>query len=64
MTVSSVALSQRYVAAMVLSGVGDALGYRNGSWEFCHSGEQIHTELEQLGGLSKLKVCCKYPFLR
>ncbi|XP_078084933.1 ADP-ribosylarginine hydrolase [Mustelus asterias] len=47
---------QRYVAAMVLSGVGDALGYRNGDWEFCTSGEEIHRELRELGGLSKLSV--------
>ncbi|XP_041363295.1 protein ADP-ribosylarginine hydrolase-like isoform X1 [Gigantopelta aegis] len=50
-------LSERYRAAMVLSGVGDALGYKNGSWEFCGSGKTIHDELRQLGGLQKLKVC-------
>ncbi|KAK3089779.1 hypothetical protein FSP39_006452 [Pinctada imbricata] len=49
-------MKERYVAAMVLSGVGDALGYKNGSWEFCHSGEEIHKELKELGGLDNIKV--------
>ncbi|XP_069783648.1 ADP-ribosylhydrolase ARH1-like [Narcine bancroftii] len=47
---------QRYVAAMVLSGVGDALGYNGGAWEFCGSGERIHAELEAKGGLDRLNV--------
>ena len=46
----------RYVASMVLSGPGDALGYKNGNWEFCRSGEAIHKELEALGGLQKIQV--------
>lgn len=29
----------------VFGAVGDAMGYRGGSWEFCFSGEQIHKEL-------------------
>ena len=33
-----VSLQDRYRAAMVLAGVGDAMGYRNGSWEFNMSG--------------------------
>ncbi|XP_060700623.1 ADP-ribosylarginine hydrolase [Hemiscyllium ocellatum] len=49
-------LLQRYVAAMVLSGVGDALGFRNESWEFCASGQQIHKELQELGGLDNINV--------
>uniref|UniRef100_A0A4W3GWR9 [Protein ADP-ribosylarginine] hydrolase-like n=3 Tax=Callorhinchus milii TaxID=7868 RepID=A0A4W3GWR9_CALMI len=42
---------------MLLSAVGDALGYRNEQWEYCESGEQIHSELEGLGGLGNIHVC-------
>lgn len=41
---------------MVLSGVGDAIGYRNGMWEFCNSGAEIHSQLHHLGGLAQLTV--------
>ncbi|XP_078514180.1 inactive ADP-ribosyltransferase ARH2 isoform X2 [Lissotriton helveticus] len=44
----------KFKAAMLLTGVGDALGYRNFSWEICGSGVQIHRELKELGGLEKL----------
>jgi ADP-ribosylarginine hydrolase len=47
-----------YVDGMVLSGVGDALGYKNGEWEMCNSGAQIHRELQLLGGLRN--TCIKY----
>ena len=53
----------RYVASMVLSGVGDALGYKNGEWEFCHSGPVIHKELKELGGLSKIDISRKLHLL-
>lgn len=49
-------MKERYEAAMVLSGVGDAFGYKNGEWEFCHSGELIHENLKELGGVDKIKV--------
>lgn len=49
-------LKQRFDACMVLSGTGDAIGYKNGSWEFCRSGQRIHEELEKLGGLEKISV--------
>jgi ADP-ribosylarginine hydrolase len=43
-----------YVACMVLGGVGDCLGYRNGMWEFERDGSIIHSQLTNLGGLEKL----------
>lgn len=51
---------RRYEAAMVLSGAGDALGYKNGSWEFCHKGKEILKELKSLGGIEALNVECKF----
>uniref|UniRef100_A0A1W7RJJ9 ADP-ribosylarginine hydrolase n=1 Tax=Agkistrodon contortrix contortrix TaxID=8713 RepID=A0A1W7RJJ9_AGKCO len=47
---------EAYRAAMVLSGAGDALGYRNQRWEYCTSGPQIHQELQEMGGLGKIRV--------
>lgn len=41
---------------MVLAGVGDAIGYKNGEWEFCRSGLRIHEHLQALGGIEKIKV--------
>nr|ALP32503.1 ADPRH2 [Nipponia nippon] len=41
---------------MVLSGVGDALGYRGSRWEYCTSGPQIHAELAELGGLEAITL--------
>ena len=49
-------LKEHYEASVVLSGVGDAIGYRNGMWEFCNSGAKIHSQLHHLGGLSQLTV--------
>ncbi|XP_065921392.1 uncharacterized protein [Magallana gigas] len=51
-----VSLPLRYEAAMVLSGAGDALGYKNGSWEVCHKGKEILKELKSLGGIEALNV--------
>jgi len=53
-------LKERYEASVVLSGVGDAIGYRNGWWEFCRSGADIHAELCQLGGLAQITVESKW----
>ncbi|KAM9258619.1 ADP-ribosylhydrolase ARH1-like [Morus bassanus] len=47
---------EAYEAAMVLSGVGDALGYRGGRWEYCTSGPRIHAELAELGGLGAITL--------
>lgn len=49
-------MQTRYEAAMVLSGAGDAIGFRKGDWEFCTDGVQIHKELEQLGGVNSICV--------
>ncbi|XP_013411174.1 protein ADP-ribosylarginine hydrolase isoform X2 [Lingula anatina] len=49
-------LLDRYKASMVLSGVGDAMGYKNGKFEFNFVGEDIHKEVKKLGGISKLKI--------
>ncbi|XP_056286566.1 ADP-ribosylarginine hydrolase isoform X2 [Pseudoliparis swirei] len=47
---------EHYRAAMLLSGVGDALGYRNQLWEYNESGPAIHQELSELGGLKNIEV--------
>ena len=49
-------LKKRFEACMVLSGVGDAIGYKNGEWEFCRSGRRIHEDLDKMGGLQNIKV--------
>ncbi|TRY58254.1 hypothetical protein DNTS_028672 [Danionella cerebrum] len=47
---------EHYKMGMVLSGAGDALGYRNQLWEYNQSGPSIHQELQQLGGLKNISV--------
>jgi len=49
-------MEERYIASMVLAGVGDAMGYKNGDWEFCFDGEKIHSQLKDLGGIKKLDI--------
>ena len=51
-------LLERYHASMLLSAAGDALGFKNGGWEFCYDGKIIHEQLEKLGGLTKINVSC------
>ncbi|KXJ26570.1 [Protein ADP-ribosylarginine] hydrolase [Exaiptasia diaphana] len=41
---------------MLLSAAGDALGYKNGEWEFCYQGRSIHDQLKAMGGLKDIKV--------
>lgn len=57
---SATPLKERYRAGMVLSGVGDALAYKNGEWEFARRGEVIYEELLRLGGLSKVVLDPKH----
>jgi len=48
--VESSSMQERYEATMLLSGVGDAMGYNNGRWEFNHSGAAILQELNTITG--------------
>lgn len=41
---------------MVLSAVGDTLGYYNGKWEFLRSGPEIHRQVAQKGGLENISI--------
>lgn len=50
---------EQYQACMLLAAVGDALGYKNGQWEFNRSGLDIHTQMMQLThqkGILKLRL--------
>ncbi|KAM4608613.1 ADP-ribosylhydrolase ARH1-like [Polymixia lowei] len=53
---NQIPLKEKYEASMVLSGVGDALGYNRGNWEFEHDGELIHREVKNRGGVAKLDI--------
>ena len=44
----------KFQHCMLLSGVGDALGYKDGEFEFCRSGSAIQDTVKGLGGLSEL----------
>ena len=46
----------RFKASLLLSATGDALGYKNGEWEFCYQGSVIHDQLKELGGLNNISV--------
>ena len=44
---------------MILAGVGDAMGYRSGSWEFCASTSKILKDLNELtNGKGVLALDC------
>lgn len=52
-------LKKRYEACLVLSAIGDAIGYKNGDWEFNTSGIIIHQQYESLTkgkGCGKIKL--------
>lgn len=55
-TKNMASLPLHYEAAMVLSGVGDALGFKNSSWKFCKVGNDILEELKSMGGIPALNV--------
>lgn len=52
--VESVWGMDKFKAALVLAGVGDALGYRNFSRENNALGAKIQQELKEIGGLENL----------
>ena len=53
----SLSLQDRYEASMLLHAVGDAMGYKNGKWEFTFSGVDIHEELKtKFGGVANLEL--------
>lgn len=52
--VESVLGMDKFKAALVLAGVGDALGYRNFSRENNALGAKIQQELKEIGGLENL----------
>lgn len=52
--VESVSGMDKFKAALVLAGVGDALGYRNFSRENNALGAKIQQELKEIGGLENL----------
>jgi hypothetical protein len=41
---------------MILHGTGDAMGYKNGEWEFNFVGENIHHDLKKLGRLEAIRI--------
>lgn len=45
----------RYRACMVLSAVGDAMGYKNGDWEFNTSGKIIHQQMSDITNQKGIK---------
>ena len=53
-TAKNLSLLEKYEACMLLHAAGDAMGYRNGKWEFKFCGLDIHEELNQLGGVDAL----------
>uniref|UniRef100_A0A1I8H8F4 ADP-ribosylhydrolase ARH1 n=2 Tax=Macrostomum lignano TaxID=282301 RepID=A0A1I8H8F4_9PLAT len=55
-SVASRRTAQAYSAAMLLSACGDAMGYKNGEWEFCFDGSRLHAAVERMGGLTKLNI--------
>ncbi|PIK55910.1 hypothetical protein BSL78_07180 [Apostichopus japonicus] len=56
-------MQDKYIAAMLLSGVGDALGFYGGTWEFDYSGVNIHVQLKsKFNGVKNIKVALpKWP---
>ncbi|KAL9653254.1 hypothetical protein ABK040_010961 [Willaertia magna] len=49
-------LKERIKASVILPAIGDAIGFKNGSFEFCFSGETMHKQVEKLGGLENISL--------
>lgn len=49
-------LYTRFEASLILSAVGDAVGYRRGKWEFLKDGPRIHQQFNDMGRFKGLKV--------
>lgn len=43
-------IREQYRATMRLAAVGDAMGFRNDTWEFCKSGPLIHSAMNDMTG--------------
>lgn len=54
MATTTSTLKDRFKASIILAAVGDAVGFKNGKWEFLKSGKQIHSEYQKLGGISNI----------
>lgn len=48
-------LRNKYVACMICHALGDAIGYKNGEWEFQHTDDKIF-EFIGLGGVNRLSL--------
>lgn len=48
--------NERIKACLILAAVGDAIGYKNGSWEFNFHGSDIHEQCKELGGISNIDI--------
>jgi ADP-ribosylarginine hydrolase len=52
-------MKTRFEACMLLAAVGDAIGYKRGSWEFNQDGPAIHKEMLKITegkGVLKLEI--------
>jgi len=49
-------MEERFRACMVLSAVGDAIGYKEGKWEFNKNGMDILKQYYELGGITNITV--------
>ncbi|EGC34471.1 hypothetical protein DICPUDRAFT_34975 [Dictyostelium purpureum] len=53
---SSQIIKENVQASMLLSAVGDSMGYRNGKWEFEKSTKSILDSYEKLGGYKNIEI--------